>query len=164
MSSFRLTRRAGGIVCGLLIVARLASGELWPPLEDYVHQSVLITRARATVLPSSTPDAPIMVELHMLEVWKGHFEPDTFGSDCLHPGVYRTYLGEHGLDVVDGQEVILFFTRDNQPEPDHLTRHSTAFPIRDGKLVYARTSDAYYQEYTVEEFEKVVRGAEATPG
>ena len=157
----RRTWRVGGIVCGLLILASLARGENWSPLEEYVQQCVLITKARATVLPPSSPNAPVKVELRMLEVWKGHFEADTFGSDCLHPGVYRAYLEEHGLHVVDGQEVILFFTRHNQPDPDHLTRHSTAFPIRDGKLIYAKTSNEYYQEYTVEEFEKAVRGIEA---
>ena len=70
---------------------------------------------------------------------------------------YIESQGHHGIDVTQGQEIVFFFTRRNQPATGKLVSHSTAFPIKDGRLVYARSAEGgVRQEFTVADFKKRV--------
>jgi hypothetical protein len=63
----------------------------------------------------------------------------------------------HGnANPVGGREVIFFYTRQNQPESGMLEAHSTAFPITNGKVIYAPTNENLRKEYAVDDFRLVV--------
>jgi hypothetical protein len=63
----------------------------------------------------------------------------------------------HGnMSPVGGREAIFFYTLHNQPESGKLQTHSTAFPITDGKSVYASTNRNLRKEYTVADFRAAI--------
>ncbi len=124
--------------------------ELWPTLENYVGRCVLIVKAKTVV------DEDGQLTFKVLESWKGKYDPSIF-CRTTRDGRFFATQGEHGVNVRDGQEIIFFFTRHNQPVEGKLDRHSTAFPIREGKVVYAATNYGLRKEYTVADFEKVIR-------
>jgi hypothetical protein len=125
------------ILAALIALASVAGAESWPSFEQYVRSCTRIVKAKA----AGTKDGEMCFEL--LESWKGKRVRDD--------EEYRALSGEHGVEVNDGQEIVFFFT--NGP------RHSTSFPIEDGKLLYASTSedDDLRRSYTVAEFEERVR-------
>jgi len=131
--------------------------EPWPTLDDYVAKCVLIVKAKTIIEQDGT------LTFRVTETWKGRYEPQDFVR-TTEDGRFFASQHEHGVDVVDGQEIVFFFTRHNQPIEGKLSRHSTAFPIRDGELTYAGTSDWLSQEFTVHEFKKrildIVTGVE----
>jgi hypothetical protein len=138
-------------LCIFPFVCAPAAGEIWSTLGDYVGECVLIVKARAV------EEREGRWTLQPEESWKGEFGPDTF-RDTTPEGYFFAYEGEHGVaDVAVGQEIIFFFTAANQPPGSKLARHSTAFPIRDGRVVYGATSDEYRQEYTLDGFKKAIR-------
>ena len=130
----------------LLCASRTARAEAWPPLDDYVRMCVAIVKAK-TVAKSEH-----RVEFEVEEVWAGSTE-DLVVNDR---GRYVAYDGEHGVKVEVGQEIVFFFTRDNQPVRGKLSRHSTSFPIKDNRLIYGATSDDEYREYAVDEFREAI--------
>src|SRR5580765_2286076 len=119
---------------------------MWPPLEDFVKSCVLIVEARTAVVSGDHR------EFTVSEVWVGTLDL----LPVNQAGRYVSRQGEHGIAVEEGQEIVFFFNRTNQARDGTLIRHNSAFPIRDGRLVYASTSDDYYCEYTVDEFKKRV--------
>ena len=135
-----------GLILAMLVVVSTARGEMWMSLEDYVAKCVLIVRAK-TVLERDGK-----LTFRVIETWKGRYTPDVFVETTID-GRFFAYQGEHGVKVVDGQEIAFFFTKHNQPNTGKLHRHSTAFPISNGELVYGSTS-MNPQKYTVDAFHK----------
>ena len=127
-----------------------ARAERWPSLESYVSDCVLIVKAK-TVFEGTDKTVTFRVE----ESWKGKYAPDLL-QNTTKDGRFVVYKGEHGVNVVDGQEVVFFFTRHNNAATGPLGRHSTAFPVKDGKIVYASTSEDFRREYKIEEFRKAI--------
>lgn len=125
----------------LLCIAMSARAEIWAPLEDYVALCTSIVKAKTVAIANG------QVEFEITEVWLGSDERKR----------YVTYDGEHGVHVEVGQEIIFFFTERE--------RHGTAFPIKDGRLIYGATSDSEYREYTVDEFRDAITaiGSRTTP-
>ena len=128
--------------------------ESWPTLENYVEKCVLIVKAKTTVEQDGR------LTFRVIETWKGRYDPQDF-VETAEDGRFFASQHEHGVDVVAGQEIVFFFTRHNQPIEGKLSRHSTAFPIRNGKLTYASTSDWLKQEFTIAEFKKRILDIEA---
>jgi len=118
----------------LLTVVAATQAETWQPLPDYVRSCRLIVKARAAGKKGD------QLRFEILESWKGKAK---FKND-----EYLTDDREHGATVKDGQEIVFFFTKGD--------RHSTSFPIKDGKLLYASTSDdeLLRRSYTVAEFKQ----------
>ena len=135
------------IVAGSIGIAR---AERWPSLDSSVSDCVLIVKAR-TVFEGTDNTVTFKIE----ESWKGKYAPDML-KNTTKDGRYVTYKGKHGVNVVDGQEMVFFFTRHNHPGTGPLDSHSTAFPVKDGKIVYASTSEVHWKEYTVGEFKKAI--------
>ncbi len=132
-----------------LLGAATARAESWPTLEQYVSDCVLIVLAETHAEPGGA------LSFEVLESWRGQYRPGAFA----HPrpdGRFTASQGEHGVDVVDGQRIVFFFTEHNQPVPGKLSRHSTAFPVSDGELVWAATS-MDRREYTLAEFETAIQ-------
>lgn len=143
------------------LTSLLGRAETWPSLEDYVRDCALIVKARQ-VGPFTDRDGA-MLTFEVLESWKGQFDPKLFAT-VTPEGYLRAGQGEHGVNVVAGQEIIFFYTRRNQSE-DGFAHHSTSFPIEDGKVVYGRTSDGgarFPKTYTVEEFKKKIQDIRAS--
>lgn len=113
---------------------------------------VLVVKARQVGNFSDKEDSKLTFEV--VETWKGRFDQRDFTG--LSPeGYIQAAQGEHGVRVTAGQEIVFFFTRHNQPE-GKLRTHSTAFPIRTGRVVYAITGEpGIRQEMSVEEFKRV---------
>ena len=126
----------------------------WLTLEDYVAKCVLIIKAK-TVLEQDG-----RLTFRVTETWKGRYDPQDF-VETAEDGRFFASQHEHGVDVVAGQEIVFFFTHHNQPIEGKLSRHSTDFPIRNGKLTYASTSDWLKQEFTIAEFKKRILDIEA---
>jgi len=120
---------------------------MWPTLEQYVADCTLIVKTRTIVEDSK-------LTFRVLETWRGKFDPKRFRS-ITRDGRFFADAGEHGVDVVDGQEIVFFFTPHNQPDPKKLSRHSTAFPIIKGKVIYGKTSEEP-RELTVVAFKRLV--------
>ena len=94
----------------------------------------------------------------VLKAWKGKYEPATFLAHCVNPaGEYICRMGEHGVQVVDGQEIVFFFARPKKGE--RIGPHSTSFPITRNSVLYASTSDdeELRRTWHVAELEKRVR-------
>ena len=125
-----------------------ARAESWRKLEDYVADCTLIVKAK-------TVDEKGKLTFRVVESWRGTFDPKVFTSTTAD-GRFFADQGEHGVKVVDGQEIVFFFTAANQPDPKKLSRHSTAFPIVKGKLVYAATSNES-KEFTVDDFKRAIQ-------
>jgi hypothetical protein len=138
-------------VCLLLCVPVVCLGELWPSLDAYVEECVLIVKARTEVAHDG------ILTFRVLETWKGKYDPQDFVR-TTEDGRFFAAQHEHGVEVADGQEVVFFFTPLNQLVPGKLSRHSTAFPIRDGKVTYATTSD------WLREVLAIVQKADTRPG
>lgn len=124
-------------------------GEFWPPLEGYVEQCVLIVKAKTEVVEYG------MLTFRVLETWKGKYSPGDFVR-TTPDGRFFAGQYEHGVDVTDGQEIVFFFTRQNQLIEGKLSHHSTAFPIRDGKITYAATSDSHKATFPADEFKRQI--------
>jgi hypothetical protein len=131
------------ILLGLTAPAR---AEMWPTLEKYVQDCVLIVKAKAV---KDGKQWTFRVD----ESWRGTYDPKLFAH--TKDGRFFADQGEHGVQVVDGQEIIFFFTRHNQGHPTKLTRHSTAFPITKNKVVYASTGQP--QHFTVADFKLAIQ-------
>jgi len=132
-------------LAAVLLLLCSVQGESWETLEQFVRSCPLIVKAKA----SGTKDREIRFKV--LESWKG--------KSAFKDGEYFAYPGEHGVEVKDGQEIVFFFNFFNQSK-----RHTTSFPIKDGKLLYASTYDAdmlsrhpLRRWYTVAEFRERVR-------
>jgi hypothetical protein len=130
----------------LLAAPRFCFAELWPTLEDYVVKCVLIVKAKTIVGQDGE------LTFGVLENWKGLYDPSDFRR-TTEDGRFFAGQGEHGVNVFDGQEIVFFFTRDNQASNGKLASHSTALSIRHGTLVYTSTSEnGLRQQFTVEDF------------
>jgi|ERR1041385_246157 hypothetical protein len=151
------------IAVGSLLLTLVASdlrAESWPSLGKYASNCVLVVKARQIGPFSATENSKLSFEV--LETWKGRFEPRDFTK--LSPeGYIQAAQGEHGVRVTAGQEIVFFFTRQNQPA-GKLRSHSMAFPIRNGRIVYASTGDpGTQQEMSVEEFKRVFEKFKTKP-
>lgn len=103
-----------------------------------------------------------ILSFEVTEAWKGSFNPRDFVKTTSE-GYLRAAQGEHGVRVVAGQEIVFFFTRHNQPK-EKLAHHSTAFPVQNGKIVYASTGDAdIRREMSVEDFKRVIVASDGKP-
>jgi hypothetical protein len=137
------------IVAAILsLLCTTVRAETWPSIVDYVRDCVFIVKAK-TITENGDKRA-----FEITEVWKGDRNILPLDAD----GNYRGSQNHHGIDVVKGEEIVFFFTRHNQPAEGKLQSHSTAFPIRAGKIVYAKTSDSddLRKEYTPDEFKQSV--------
>ena len=92
----------------------------------------------------------------------GQYDPKLLAR-TKDDGRFVTYKGEHGVNVVDGREIVFFFTRHNNPKTGPLRSHSTAFPIKEGKLIYGATANpsadperSIRKDYTVTEFKQKI--------
>jgi len=140
---------ATAALAAVLLLAGSARAESWPTLQDYVADCVLIVLAETHAEPGGA------LSFEVLESWRGQYTPGAFA----HPrpdGRFTASQGEHGVDVVDGQQIVFFFTRHNQPVPGKLSRHSTAFPVVAGTLVRASTS-MERKEYSLPAFKTAVQ-------
>lgn len=133
----------------ILALAGTAGAEMWPTLDKYVSGCVLIVLAETHAEPGGT------LTFEVLESWRGDYKPGAFAYP-RPDGRFTASQGEHGVDVVDGQQIVFFFSNHNQPVPGKLARHSTAFPVVDGKIVWASTSMDRH-EYSLPEFKKAVQ-------
>jgi len=126
--------------------------ESWPTLEKYVSDCVLIVKARQ-VGPFR---GRVSLSFEVTETWKGQFDPREF-IDSTPEGYILARQGEHGVRFMEGQEIVFFFTRDNQPH-SKLSRPCTAFPIVDGTLIYGFTSDDpnIRRYFTAPEFKRAI--------
>lgn len=117
----------------LLLLAAAARAELWGPLNDYVRSCPLIVRAKAVDVGKGE------IRFRILESWRGAFDAAKFlPYRVTKRGEYLALPGEHGVEVVAGQKIVFFFgpATDGKFGP-----HSTAFPVVDGRVLYASTSD-----------------------
>ena len=139
----------------LLLVASVVSdvrAESWPSLDRYASNCVLVVKARQTGNFSGKENNKLTFEV--VETWKGRFDPRDF-TRLTPEGYIQAAQGEHGVRVTAGQEIVFFFTRHNQPE-GKLRTHSTAFPIQNGRIIYASTGEpGIRQEMSVEELKRV---------
>jgi hypothetical protein len=128
--------------------------EDWPTLSEYVAKCVLIIEARQIGPFSAEKDARLSFEV--IECWKGDFKPDVF-EYLTKENYFMADQGEHGVNIgSSGQKIIFFFTQHNQPE-GKLKSHSTAFPIKDGKVVYAATGNpGTIAVFSVDEFKQKI--------
>lgn len=138
------------------IVGRNSEAEEWPTLPEYVNDCVLIVKARTVVLSNGS------LTFRVIENWKGTYDPSMMARTTTDGRFFAT-PGEHGVNVFDGQEIIFFFTRHNQPNPPLLSRHSTAFPIVGGQIIWASTSDSDRRVYTVRQFQQLINSAMRRP-
>jgi hypothetical protein len=131
----------------LVLAAGLASpsrAETWPTLDEYVESCALIVKCRTEVGKG----------YRVVETWKGTYSPDLFAHRPPDGFVLTNNWHRNG-EVADGREVMFFFTYS-----DHSTKlgaHSTAFHVKNGRVVYASTSWGMQQEFTVEEFRRAIR-------
>ncbi|MHC4953189.1 MAG: hypothetical protein ACYTGZ_04815 [Planctomycetota bacterium] len=139
----------------LLLVALLAASaeaEVWEPLHDYVRRCSLIVRARAIVPEKGG------LRFKVLESWKGKYDTSLFFDFCVNDaGEYLSRAGEHGIDVVDGQEIVFFFSRPKKGEK--FGPHTTSFPVVKNTVLYASTSedDELQKRWHIGEFKKRIR-------
>jgi hypothetical protein len=154
--------------CSLLILfaalltgsAFTAHAEDWPSLEQFASNCVLVVKARQAG-DFSTNDGSIL-SFEVIETWKGRFDPRDF-TELTPQGYIRAAQGEHGVHVIAGQEIIFFFTRHNQP-PSKLRSHNAAFPIQNGRVVYASTGNpGVRQEMSLDEFKQFFEKFRAKP-
>jgi hypothetical protein len=144
-------RRSISLLATAFAVAAYSSparGEAWRKLDDHVADCTLIVKAK-------TVDEKGKLTFRVVESWRGTFDPKVFAS-TTSDGRFFADQGEHGVKVVDGQEIVFFFSAANQPDPKKLGRHSTAFPIVKGKVVYASTSTES-KEFTIDEFKRAIQ-------
>ncbi|HEY6137349.1 MAG TPA: hypothetical protein VI670_06255 [Thermoanaerobaculia bacterium] len=132
------------IATAISVLAVSALAELWAPLEDLVKMSPVIAKAKAL------REIDDRRELEIVEVWAGS-KDDIKLNDAGH---FVTLKSEPGMkDLAEGQEIVLFFSPNRGRKLD---RNGCGFPVVDGKIIYAPTSDEYYAEYTLEELERKV--------
>jgi hypothetical protein len=147
------------LVATIILLGRPISSyaEIWPTLDAYVRGCVLIVKTRAVLEEGGD------FTYEVLESWKGVYDPENFVRTTPSGRLYAT-MNSHGLtDIVEGQEVIFFFTESNQPSGGKLAWHSTSFPVRDGKVVYGSSIDILdfsgkhvRREYGLEEFRQAI--------
>jgi hypothetical protein len=129
---------------GVLLLAAPGRAETWPSLELYVQWCSLIVKCKTEV----------GVGYRVTETWKGVYDPDLFTH--RPPAGYINTNNWHGNDEVeDGREIVFFFTPKDYDAK--LDAHSTAFHVKNGRVVYASTSWGMQREYTVEEFRRAIR-------
>lgn len=138
----------------LLAVPLAAIAESWPDsLEQHVGFTELIVLAEVVRVDKS--DATYAVK----ETWKGTFDADDFHH---HDAKGHIELPRnHGADdVAVGDRVVFFLSDHNQPDwiQGRYLSHSTAFVVRDDKVVYAETSMSP-TTYTLAAFKTAVRDA-----
>jgi hypothetical protein len=142
-----LSRRVP-IAAALLLLALAARAELWWPLEELVKMSLAIVKAKAL------REINDWRELEIVEVWVGS-KDDLELNEADH---FVTPKSEPGMkDLAEGQEIVLFFSPGRRGHK--LDRNGCGFPVVDGKIIYAPTSDEYAAEYTLEEFKQKVLAA-----
>ncbi len=90
-----------------------AKAKEWPALENYVSKCILIVKAKTIVEKDG------ILTFRVLESWKGNYSPDLFVK-TTSDGRFFASQNEHGVKVMDGQELIFFFTRHNQPVKNKL--------------------------------------------
>ena len=135
----------------LLLLAAAARAELWAPLNDYVRRCPLIVRAKAIEVDEGE------IRFRILKSWRGSFDAKRFlPYRVTDKGEYVATAGEHGVRVVAGQEIVFFFgpATDGKFGP-----HSTSFPVVEGRVLYASTSDddELRRWWDVHEFEARIR-------
>jgi len=129
----------------------ISKAEHWPAFEDFVTKCVLIVKAKAIVEKNDT------ISFEVIETWKGTYDPKVI-TRTNPEGRYYAYQDEHGvINVSTGQEVILFFSNHNQTTPGKFSPHSTAFPVRDNKVVYGSTSWTLAETFTLEDFKTKIQ-------
>lgn len=126
--------------------------ETWPTLEEYVGECVLIVKAEHV---GEIAEERHKQEFRVLETWLGVFDPKDFLA-LSSDGNLTAFQGTHGVRITEkGQEIIFFFTRHNQP-PNGIRSHSTAFPIKDGKIIYGSTNNHLRKEFSELEFKNEI--------
>ena len=133
-----------------IIFCNVVFAEMWPPLNEYVKSCVLIVKCRVEI------DKDI-VKYRVLENWKGKYSPDLF-YEKPEDGYVSTNTWHGNEDPKDGKDVIFFFTTKNNPSwaKGKISAHSTAFSVKNNKIVYASTNRVLREEYTIEEFKKEI--------
>lgn len=124
--------------------------EVWPPLDDYVDSCVLIVQCKSERYKDG-------LRYKVTEVWKGVYTPELFYGEPEEGYLYAN--GWHGnTSGTEGAQTIFFFTPYSPKwAGGKLVGHSTAFPIADGKLIYAATGNpGEPKEFTLDEFRAVI--------
>ena len=136
-------------LAGLVLLALLqtAGAESWMPLGHYVDLCSLIVKAKTVVAEDKT------LTFEVLETWKGSFDPKEFVR--IRGERFLARAGEHGVEVTDGQGIVFFFVGSDRDDKGRYHAHSTSFPIKDEKLVYAATSEAP-QPFTTAAFKRAI--------
>lgn len=121
--------------CAVVIAATPAArAEMWPPLADYVASATLIVEARATGRRGGE------ITFEVVDTLVGTYRPERMENRDGARGFIAT-AGQHGLDnVALGSRVFFIFTSHNQPRLPKLSSHSTAFVVRNDKVVYGATT------------------------
>ena len=134
-----------------MIFCNTILAEDWPTLDECVKLCVLIVKCKTEMEKD-------LIKYRVLETWKGNYSPDLFYHRPPEGYLYNnTWHGNE--NPKEGQEIIFFFEVDNQSsstEKEKLFFHSTAFPIKEGKIIYASTNIMMRKEYKVEAFKKEI--------
>lgn len=118
------------------------------PLEGFVKNALLIVKCKAE------KDGDLF-KFKVQEVWKGKYAPDKFNEKP--PDGYILTNNWHGNEnPKDGDEVIFFFTQNSLYSKGILGAHSTAFQVKDGKIIYASTNMMLRKEYKVADFKNAI--------
>ena len=134
------------IVVALVCSQGVSKAEIWSPLDAYVAETVLIVKAKAIIGKDER------ISFEVVETWKGNYDPKNFVQTTPEGRYFSSQGGTGLIDISAGQEVILFFTGSGQDTMGKLNRHSTTFPVRGGKVIYASTNDQLRQELPIEDF------------
>jgi hypothetical protein len=124
--------------------------ETWAPLEDYVKACPLIVKCTTEVKGDT-------VIYKVQEAWKGTCSPDLFRQPPPDGHLYtNTWHGNQ--NPTHGREVIFFFTAAPLSTNGKLTLHSTAFVVKDDKIVYAPTDEGggLRRQYAVADFRREI--------
>ena len=137
---------------GVSWLSSQAQAEDWPTLEEFVADTELIVLATTVV----EPDGRLTFAVD--EAWLGTYDPSRMGQ-LADDDRFEASYGEHGVFVHDGQQIVFFFGPHNQPTPGLYTVHATAFPVVNGEITWASTSDFDAETMTVEEFRARIEAA-----
>ncbi len=156
-----------GIILVCLIVVSLglciSRAEMWPELDEYVNDCDLIVRAKTMSKIAGKDHLNDKFSFRVLETWVGNYDPKDFRHTSPQGYIFARD-GEHGVNNVKiGQEIIFFFTQNNQPTfaNGKFESHTTAFPVTKGKIVYAATNPNMRREYTLIEFKQKIQKSAA---
>ncbi len=135
------------------LAIHLAWAEDWPPLGGYVRSTSLIVLAVAHARGDRWT-------FEVESSWRGTFDPEHF-AHTTPEGRFFARQGEHGVHVVEGQQIVFFFGPRDPPGSGRHARHSTAFPVRGGQVRYAETGGPGEPTiYPLEDFEAAIRSVE----